>query len=89
MRAVISVIGKDTIGIIAAVSGKCAAYGANITEITQSVLDQYFAMIMLVEISGLNRPFSEFADALTVLGREKGLEIRAMHEDIFDAMHHI
>ncbi|MGN1473423.1 MAG: ACT domain-containing protein [Eubacteriales bacterium] len=89
MRAVISVIGKDTIGIIAAVSGKCAEYGANITEITQSVLDQYFAMIMLVEISGLNRPFSEFADALTALGREKGLEIRAMHEDIFDAMHHI
>ena len=46
-------------------------------------------MIMLVEGSGLNRPCSVFADALTVLGREKGLEIRAMHEDIFDAMHHI
>ncbi len=89
MKAVITVIGKDQVGIIASVSTKCAAFGANITEITQSVLDKYFAMIMIADISGLTGDFSSFADALESLGKETGLEIRCMHEDIFDAMHKI
>lgn len=89
MKAVITVIGRDQVGIIASVSAKCAEYGANITEITQSVLDKYFAMIMLVEIDDLRGDFSDFSDALAALGKDKGLEIRCMHEDIFDAMHKI
>ncbi|MBE6640260.1 MAG: ACT domain-containing protein [Ruminococcaceae bacterium] len=89
MKAVVSVIGKDSIGIIAAVSGECADFGVNIIEITQSVLDEYFAMIMIVDISKINRPFSEFVDAMSELGKKSNLEIRAMHEDIFDAMHRI
>jgi len=89
MKAVVSVIGKDNIGIIAAVSGECADFGVNIIEITQSVLDEYFAMIMIVDISKINRPFSEFVDAMSELGKKSNLEIRAMHEDIFDAMHRI
>ncbi len=89
MRAVITVIGKDGKGIIAKVAGKCCEYGANISDITQSVLKEYFAMIMLVECDGLSVPFTDFAQALAELGGENGLEIRTMHEDIFNSMHRI
>ncbi len=89
MKTVITVIGKDTVGIIAQVSAVCAQYGANIREITQSVLGGYFAMIMLVEIDGLSIPFADFSDALSALGKEKALDIRTMHEEIFDSMHRI
>lgn len=89
MKAVITVIGKDQVGIIAAVSAKCADFGANILEITQSVLDKYFAMIMIADIDALRVDFAAFADTLAALGREKGLEIRCMHEDIFASMHTI
>ena len=89
MKAVITVIGKDQVGIIAAVSAKCADFGANILEITQSVLDKYFAMIMIADIDALRVDFAAFADALAALGREKGLEIRCMHEDIFASIHTI
>lgn len=89
MKAVITVIGRDQVGIIAAVSAKCADFGANILEITQSVLDKYFAMIMIADIDALCVDFADFADALAALGKEKGLEIRCMHEDIFASMHTI
>ena len=89
MKAVITVIGKDTVGIIAAVSSECAKYSVNIVDITQSVLKDYFAMIMLVDINTINTAFSDFSDRLSELGREKGLDIRVMHEDIFNAMHKI
>ena len=89
MKAVITVIGKDTVGIIAKVATLCAEYSANIEDITQSVLKDYFAMIMLANIDGLTSDFSTFVDALAKLGAENKLEIRAMHEDIFDAMHTI
>lgn len=89
MKAVITVTGKDTVGIIAAVSTECAKFGGNIVEISQSVLHEYFAMIMLVDIEGLNLPFADFAEALAELGKGKNLDIRAMHEDIFNSMHRI
>ena len=89
MKAVITVTGKDTVGIIADVSAVCAKSNANIMEITQSVLSEYFAMIMLADIDKLNCPFADFSDALAALGRERGLDIRAVHEEIFDAMHRI
>lgn len=89
MKAVITVTGKDTVGIIADVAGVCAAHGANIMDITQSVLSDYFAMIMLANIDNLNIGFSEFVDKLAALGKEKHLAIHTMHEDIFNTMHHI
>ncbi len=89
MKAVITVTGRDTVGIIADVSRVCAEAGSNILEITQSVLSEYFAMIMLVEIDRLNLPFSAFADKLSALGTARALDIRAVHEEIFDAMHRI
>ena len=89
MKAVVTVIGKDSVGIIAAVSGECAKFGGNILDISQSVMREYFAMIMLIEIENIVVPFSEFAEHLKKLGDERGLEIHAMHEDIFNSMHRI
>ena len=89
MIAVITVTGKDTVGIIADVAGVCAQHGANILDITQSVLGEYFAMIMLADISGMTVDFSTFVDTLDALGKSRGLVIQAMHEDIFNTMHHI
>ena len=89
MKAVITVTGKDTVGIIADVAGVCAKHGANIVDITQSVLSEYFAMIMLADIDKLTIDFSKFVDLLDRLGKDKGLVIHAMHEDIFNTMHHI
>ena len=76
MKAVITVIGKDAVGIIARVSGECSAHGVNIMDITQSVMKEYFTMIMLVELEGLNIPFNAFVDHMNALGREAGLEIQ-------------
>ena len=89
MKAVITVVGHDSKGIISKVSTKCAEFGANIEEISQSVLEKYFAMIMVVDISDTTVPFTSFVDALAALGKENSLDIRAMHEDIFNSMHRI
>ncbi len=89
MKAVITVTGRDTMGIIAKVSAVCAENGANILDITQSVLSEYFAMIMLADLGTLKIPFADFVDVLEKLGTENGLAIHAMHEDIFNTMHHI
>ena len=89
MKAVITVTGKDSVGIIALVSSECAVYDANIIEISQSVLSEYFAMIMLADVSKLTIPFGDFADKMRKLGESRGLEIHAMHEDIFNSMHRI
>ncbi len=88
-KAVITVTGKDAVGIIAQVSAECAECHANIIDITQSVMSEYFAMIMLVEIDGLTIKFADFADRLEAIGKARGLVISAVHEDIFNTMHHI
>lgn len=89
MKAVVTVIGADSVGIIALVSSECARMGANILDISQSVMREYFAMIMLVDIQTLNQSFADFSDTLHQLGAERGLDIRVMHEDIFNSMHRI
>ncbi len=89
MKAVITVTGKDSVGIIAKVATACAEFGANIVDISQSVLSDYFAMIMLADIDTLTVEFSEFVDKLDAMGKENKLDIHAMHEDIFNTMHHI
>ena len=89
MKAVVTVTGKDKVGIIATASAECAKYGANIVDISQTVLDEYFAMIMLVELGGLTVDFSKFAEAIAKSGEEFGVDIRVMHEDIFNTMHKI
>ena len=89
MKAVITVIGKDKVGIIALASAECAKHGANIVDISQTVMKDYFAMIMLVELSGLEKDFATFADDMSKVGAENGIDIRVMHEDIFNSMHRI
>ena len=89
MRAVITVIGKDAVGILAKVSAVCAENNANVIEVTQSVLQDMFAMIMLADISSLKGSFADLSDKMTALGEAQGLKILTMHEDIFNTMHRI
>ncbi|MCI6560322.1 MAG: ACT domain-containing protein [Ruminococcus sp.] len=89
MKAIITVIGKDTVGILHKVSGVCAEYNANVMDVTQSVLQDLFAMIMLVDITNISGDFSDMVDRMTTLGQEQGLSIHTMHEDIFNSMHNI
>lgn len=89
MKAIISVTGKDSMGIIAKVSCACADAGVNIIDISQSVLKEYFAMIMLVDIDRITISFNDFIDKMTQLGHDSGLEIHTMHEDLFNSMHRI
>lgn len=89
MRAVITVIGKDNVGILAKVSTICAEYNANVMDVTQSVLQDMFAMIMMVDISKMSSDFVVLGDNLKELGDTLGLSIHTMHEDIFNSMHRI
>jgi ACT domain-containing protein len=89
MNAIVSVVGKNTVGILAAVSSECAKYNANIVDVSQTIINEYFTMFMIVNIEKLSVSFIEFVDILTELGKEKNLEIHAMHEDIFNLMHKI
>ncbi len=89
MKAVISVIGKDAVGIIAKVSTECANCGVNILDISQTVVNEYFSMIMIADIDNITIEFNTFVDSMSNLGKSSGLTIRAMHEDIFNTMHKI
>ena len=89
MRAVITVFGKDMVGILAKVSAKCAEVDVNVIEVTQSILQDLFAMIMMVDISKSKIPFDELVDSLKKIGDDMGLKVHVMHEDIFNSMHRI
>lgn len=89
MKAVITVLGKDNVGILSKVSTACAEVGVNIIEVTQSVLQDMFAMIMLAEIDNASVPFDELTKRLNKVGDEIGTKIHVMHEDIFNSMHKI
>jgi len=89
MRAVITVIGKDRKGIIAGVSTELADAGINILDISQTTLQEYFAMIMLVDMSDASDAFHAIQRRLEEKGRELGMEIKIQREDIFNAMHQI
>ncbi len=89
MRAIITVTGKDTVGIIAQVSATCTEANANIEDITQKVFDGLFVMVMLVNIDGLRIKFTDFIDRMEKLGKDNALSIHTVHEEIFNAMHRI
>ncbi len=89
MKAVITVTGKDKVGIIAMASNACKDFGVNIVDISQTVMKEYFAMIMLCELDGLKTDFKEFSESIKAKGKENGVEIAVMHEDIFNSMHRI
>ncbi len=89
MKAVVTVTAKDSKGIIAKVSARVSEYDANIVDISQSVIGEFFAMIMLIEMDSKDKKFLELSDSLKELGKENNLVITAMHEDIFNSMHRI
>ena len=89
MRSIITVVGKDTVGILASVSELCAKHEVNIIEVSQSILQEMFCMIMHVDVSRCNVEFTAFADEAEKLGENKALKINVMHEDIFNSMHRI
>jgi ACT domain-containing protein len=89
MKAVITVVGRDSVGIIAKVSAICAEKNANIVDISQSVMKEYFAMIMVADIDMLSIPFTEFVDLLAGFGKERGLDCSVMHEDVFNSLQRI
>ncbi len=89
MRAVITVVGKDRTGIIAKISETLYGHDVNIVDISQNVMDDMFAMVMLVNIDRCTVDFTALADLLDKDGEELGMKIHTMHEDIFNAMHRI
>jgi len=89
MRAIVTVIGKDRVGIIASVCTLLATNGVNILDISQTVMQEYLTMVMLVDTSGCSSPFAELANALETKGKEQSLSVRIQREDIFEAMHRI
>ena len=86
-RAVVTVIGKDQVGILAKVSGACADANANVEEVTQSVLDDFFCMIMIVDISSVTKSIDELQSSIEE--SVDTMKVHVMHENIFDAMHRI
>jgi len=89
MKAVITVVGRDMVGILARVANECAKVNANVIEVNQSVLQDMFAMIMLIDITKLSCELTVFSENMNALGDELGLKILVMHEDIFNSMHRV
>ncbi len=89
MRAIVTVIGKDQVGIIAAVCALLSEKNVNVMDISQTILQEYFTMIMLVDASGATVPFAQLREELAAAGEARGLDIRIQREDIFNAMHRI
>jgi ACT domain-containing protein len=89
MRAVVTVLGKDKVGIIATISRILAESNVNILDISQTLMQDVFTMIMLTDISGSNIAFNELSDKLEAAGKELGLYVKIQHEDIFNSMHRI
>ena len=88
-KAIISVVGHDTVGIIARVCTYLADNGINILDISQTIVSGYFNMMMIVDVANIQKEFSEISDDLTVLGEEIGVVIHCQREDIFTSMHRI
>ncbi|KPU43073.1 hypothetical protein OXPF_33230 [Oxobacter pfennigii] len=89
MRGIITVIGNDKVGIIAGVSTLLAAKNVNILDITQTVMQDIFTMIMLVDLSKMDISFTELKDSLNSVGENLGISIRIQREDTFNSMHRI
>jgi ACT domain-containing protein len=89
MKVVITVVGTDQVGIIAKISNILAEHGVNILNINQNILDGYFNMVMIVDMTSATIPLKEVQKLLAAKGLEMGLEIKAQHEDIFMLMHKV
>ncbi len=88
-RAIITVVGRDSVGIIARVCGFLADNQINILEITQTIVKEYFNMMMIVDISKTPGTFEDLSNRLEVVGKQIGVQIKIQLEEIFDKMHRI
>lgn len=88
-KTIITVVGKDCVGIIAKVCNYLADHEVNILDISQTIVDEYFNMMMIADFSNVNQDFETCQDELKALGQEMGLEIRCQKEEIFHMMHRI
>ena len=89
MKAIVTVVGKDRVGIIANVCTALANYNVNVLDINQTVMQGYFTMMMAAEVSQCNIPLADLVTEMARIGEEMGLNIRVQREDIFQAMHRI
>lgn len=89
MKAIVTVVGKDQVGIIAAVCVQLAKYQVNVLDISQTILQGYFTMMMAVDVSACSIPLAQLVEAMDAMGKEMGLSIRVQREDIFEAMHRV
>ena len=87
MKAIVTVVGKDQVGIIAGVCNTLAAYRINVLDISQTIMEGYFTMMMVVDLTLCREPFDKLRAALREYGEGRALSIRIQREDIFDAMH--
>lgn len=88
-KTIITVVGKDTVGIIAKVCTYLADNGINILDISQTIVQGYFNMMMIVDTNNMSKQFGDMADELGALGEEIGVVIKCQKEEIFDKMHRI
>lgn len=89
MKAIVTVVGKDRVGIIASVCDQLARYNINVLDISQTVMQDYFTMMMVVDISAANQPLAEISMQMEQAGKECNLSVRVQREDIFQAMHRV
>ena len=89
MKAIVTVVGKDRVGIIANVCIQLASFNVNVLDISQTVMQGYFNMMMVTDVSECNVPLAELVTRMEQVGQEMGLSIRVQREDIFEAMHRI
>ena len=89
MKAIVTVVGKDRVGIIAGVCTVLAKFNVNVLDINQTVIQGYFTMMMATDVSQANVPVAQLATELEQIGKDMGLSIRIQREDIFEAMHRI
>lgn len=88
-RTIITVVGKDTKGIIAKVCTYLADNNVNILDISQTIVQEYFNMMMIVDMTKMEKPFVQTSDELTKLGESVGVQVKCQREEIFDVMHRI
>lgn len=89
MKAIITVMGQDQVGILAKISTVCANYNSNVLEVNQNIINNLFNMIMVINIDNMNSSLKKFKEDLEDIGKKLGMKIHVMHEDIFNSMHKI
>ena len=89
MKAIVTVVGKDQVGIIAAVCVKLAEYNVNVLDISQTVMQGYFTMMMVVDVTDATVPLAQLCVEMEEEGKRRALSIRVQREDIFEAMHRV